>query len=305
MMAMWSQGQYYKQIGVGLLASLVSVLAACGRDPSPQTAEQPKTPARIVSLSPSVTEILYGVGAWPQVVAVSQYCDYPPEVTEKPRVDGWRNTNLEQVMALRPDLVIGAEGQAPFVRDKLNALGVRTLFLPSQSLDEVLAAIREIGRAVGHEREGDALTARTQGELDAVRAAVANRQRPRVLCVVGRVPGTLRDLHAATRGSFLDDLVGVAGGESIAPPTERGYGKMTKEAVVALNPEVIIDMVQGSKGNFGEDPIAVWRELPEIRAVQTGRIFPLRDTKVIHPSQFVGLTARTFARAIHPEVFGH
>ncbi len=260
-------------------------------------------PQRIVSLSPSVTEILYGVGAWPQVVAVSDYDTYPEDVKNKPRVGGWRDINLEQVIALKPDLIIGVDVQIPFVQDKLSALGVHSLFVKSQTLADVFTSINEIGREVGHELQGVELAERTQRELDGVRASVANRPRPRVLFIVDRVPGTLRDLYTATHGSFLDDLIDVAGGESIAPPSEHGYGKITKEAVLALQPDVIIDIVHRSPGALGENTVAVWRQLSELSAVHEGRIYPLDDPALVHPSQFVGHTAQILARAIHPEVF--
>jgi ABC-type Fe3+-hydroxamate transport system substrate-binding protein len=124
-----------------------------------------------------------------------------------------------------------------------------------------------------------------------------------VLCVVDRVPGTLRDIYVATRGSFLDEIVGIAGGEAIAPPAGSGYGKITKEAVLTLDPEVIIDMVQTPKGKLAEDPKLVWQELTEVRAVQAGRVNSMSDDTAIHPSQFVGRTTRLFAHYIHPEVF--
>jgi iron complex transport system substrate-binding protein len=287
---------------VSLLIALNLLLASCGGRQGQRAKVEPR-PQRIVSLSPSVTEILYGLGAWPQVIAVSQFCTYPDDVKNKPRVNGWDNTNLEQVMALKPDFVIGVDAQEPFLRDKLNGLGVRSLFLKSQTLADILASVGEIGGATGHEHEGKDLAAKIQGEIDAVRRAVADRPHPRVLCVVDRVPGTIRDLYTATRGSYLDELISIAGGESIAPQAEHGYGKINKEAVLTLNPEVIIDMVQGSKGNFGEDPVAVWNELGEVRAVRDKRIYSISDPSVIHPSQFVGHTAQTFARALHPESF--
>ena len=298
-----SKHQNRRLLFVALLVLWNLALAACGtRSPQPNPAATTR-PQRIVSLSPNVTEILYGVGAWPQVVAVSQYCTYPEDVKNKPRVDGWRDTNLEQVMALKPDLVIGVDTQAPFVQDKLNALGMHTLFVTAQNLADVIASIKEIGRAVGHEQQGVELAQQTQREIDAVRSSVANRSRPRVLFIVDRVPGTLRDLYTATRGSFLDDLVGIAGGESIAPPSEHGYGKITKEAVLALDPEVIIDIVHHSEGKLSEDPVAVWHQLSEVRAVREGRIYSLSDPMVVHPSQFVGRTAKILAQSIHPEAF--
>jgi iron complex transport system substrate-binding protein len=287
---------------VVLLVAL-DLFAGCGRQSQQLKRNVEPLPQRIVSLSPSVTEILYGIGAWSQVIAVSQFCSYPEDVKNKPRVNGWDKTNLEQVMALKPDFVIGVDAQEPFLRDKLNGLGVRSLFLKSQTLADILASIGEIGRATGHEQEATDLSTKTQGEMDDVRKTVADRPHPRVLCVVDRVPGTIRDLYTATRGSYLDELISLAGGESIAPQAEHGYGKINKEAVLTLNPQVIIDMVQGSKGNFGEDPGAVWNELAEVRAVRDKRIFSMSDPSVIHPSQFVGHTAQVFARAIHPESF--
>ena len=284
-----------------LLLALLCPLGGCR-----QAQQQPKVearPQRIVSLSPSVTEILYGIGAWPQVVAVSQFCTFPDDVNNKPRVNGWDKTNLEQVMALKPDFVIGVDAQEPFLKDKLTALGVRSLFVKSETLADIMVSMADIGRATGHEREAGELTSKTQTELDSVRKAVAGRPALKVLCVVDRVPGTIRDLYTATKGSYLDELITIAGGESIAPVAEHGYGKINKEAVLTIDPEVIIDMVQGSKGKFGEDPVSVWNELAEVRAVREKRIYSMTDPSVIHPSQFVGHTALVFAKALHPESF--
>ena len=284
-----------------LALALLVLCAGCVTQPTSGPVVQ--TPQRIVSISPSITEILYGVGAWPQVVAVSQFCSYPEDVKNKPRVNGWEKTNLEQLTALKPDLVIGVAAQAPFLQDKLTELGIRSVFLNSNTLADVYKAIDEIGKVSGHEREATELLSKTKSEIETVRKAVNDRQPLKVLCVVDRVPGTIRELYTATRGSYLDELITIAGGESIAPEAEHGWGKITKEAAVSLNPEVIIDMIQSSKGNFGEDPVAVWQELSDVRAVQNRRIYPIRDDMAIHPSQFVGHTARVFARVIHPEAF--
>jgi len=283
------------------LIALLGLLGGC-RHGQQQANFEPR-PQRIVSLSPSTTEILYGIGAWPQVIAVSQFCTYPDDVKNKPRVNGWDKTNLEQVMALKPDFVIGVDAQEPFLKDKLTGLGVRSLFVKSQTLADIMESMKAIGRGTGREQEASNLVAKTQAEIEAVQKAVGNRPHPRVLCIVDRVPGTIRDLYTATKGSYLDELISIAGGESIAPQGDHGYGKINKEAVLTLNPEVIIDMVQGSKGNFGEDPIAVWNELGEVRAVREKRIYPMTDPSVIHPSQFIGHTAQVFAKALHPESF--
>lgn len=283
--------------------TLVLLLSNCTSSFQKVEGPQQNRTARIVSISPSVTEILYGIGSWSKVIAVSEYCTYPAEVADKPRVSGWGTTNLEQVIALKPDIVIGVDAQEAFLRDKLNAIGVHSLFVKSQTLADIYAAIEQIGNAVGHASEAAELAARTRTEVERVRAAIANRPRLRVLCVVDRVPGTLRDIYVATRGSFLDEIVKIAGGEPIAPPANSGYGKITKEAVLTLDPEVIIDMVQTPKGKLAENPMQVWRELSEVHAVQRGQVFSMGHDTAIHPSQFVALTTRRFAHYIHPEVF--
>jgi ABC-type Fe3+-hydroxamate transport system substrate-binding protein len=288
-----------------LLASLL-MLTACeprsaGSD-SPPSVKRSR-PQRIISLSPNVTEILEGVGAFDRVVAVSDFCDYPPAAQKLPRVGGWQTTSLEQVNALRPDLVILTPPQAPFVQAPLNALGLRTLVVRGLTLQEAVQAIEQIGTATGNKSEAESLVRQVQSTLDGVRAKTRHLARPRVLCVVDRVPGTLRDIYTATEGSFLSELIEIAGGQCISPQAVGGYTKMAIEAVVTLNPEIVIDMVQGARGRFAENPGQVWQQLSEVSAVHEGKIFPIRDTSVLHPSQFVAATARRFGKIIHPEVF--
>lgn len=290
-----------------VLACLLVVSGACRSEEvkSPAaTSPQQQKPARIVSLSPSVTEILYGVGAFERVVAVSDYCEYPKEVERLPRVGGWNNPNLEQIASLRPDLVIFSDPQAQFVKDKIEGLGIRTLSVPGRTLEDALKSIELIGNAVGNTAETEKLLAETRATVDDVKRRAEKLPRRRVLCVVDRVPGTLRDLYTASEGSFIEQLIETAGGESVAPPSAGGWGKVQKEAVVALDPEIIIDlMMQPSGGRLAEDTQAVWRELPNLRAVRENRVHALRDPSLIHPSQFVAEAARRFAQIIHPEEF--
>jgi iron complex transport system substrate-binding protein len=289
----------------GVLLFALTFGAACrsegGQSPARQSSGRP---ARIVSLTPSTTEILYGVGAFDRVVAVSDYCTYPPEVKNLPRVGGWSNPNLEQVAALRPDLVVFWDSQAQFVKDKIESMGIRTLSVPSRSLEDAFTSIEQIGIATGNEREAARLLAETRAKIDAVRLATEKLPRRRVLCVVDRVPGTLRDLYTAADGSFIAQLIEVAGGKSIAPPAQGGWGKLQKEAAIALDPDIIFDlMIHKTEGQLAEDTQAVWRELPQLRAVREGRVYAIREESVLHPSHFVGDTARRFAELIHPEAF--
>ncbi len=266
---------------------------------------------RIISLSPSVTEILHGIDAFDRLVAVSRYCQYPPEVENLPRVGGWTDTNLEQIVALQPDLVMltGVDAQAPLMEPKLHALGIETLAVGSQSMADIFESIETIGEAVGHEVQAKKLADEMRAELDDIRRRTRGRPRPKVLVVVDRLPGTLRDIYIATQGSYLTELIEIAGGEPIMPPARHNYMQLGAEALVVFDPEVIFDMVQAlttptvaGGGSLSEDPTEVWGTL-SVRAVKNDRIYPLTNKLLVHPSQFAVQAAREFARRLHPEAF--
>src|SRR5437660_6958996 len=253
----------------------LTLVAGCNRGGNSRVSTpQASRPARIISLSPNTTEILYGVGAFDRVVAVSDYCTFPPEVERLPRVGGWNNPNMEQIASLRPDLVVFSDAQSQFVKDKIEALGVRTLAVPSNTLDDALKAIELTGEATGDKDAAQKLEAGTRAELETVRLTTEKLPRRRVLCVVDRVQGTLLDIYTAAPGSFLAQIIEAAGGEPVSPPARTGWGKLQKEAIVALDPDVIIDlMMHKENGRFDEDTFAVWKELPTLRAVREGRVY--------------------------------
>jgi iron complex transport system substrate-binding protein len=260
------------------------------------------TPQRIISAAPSATEILYGVGAFPQVVAVSDFCSYPPAVKSLPRIGGWSTPTLERLASLRPDLIVLTDAQAPLVQDQLHKLGLNTLVTPSRTIQDVFTTMQLLGRGTGHEQQARELIATTRAALERVRSRARPLFKPTVLCVVDRTPGTLRDLYAATEHSYMGELIELAGGRMAAPASSSGYVRISEEAVLSLNPDIIIDMVQSAKGELAEDPQAVWQDLPELKAVRTGRIYPIRDEYLLHASQMIARSAVTLARLLHPEV---
>jgi iron complex transport system substrate-binding protein len=259
-------------------------------------------PQRIISLSPDLTEMLYGVGAFSRVVGVSNYDTYPPAVANLPRLGQLHNPSFEKLTAMRPDLVIINNAQAPFVEDTLKELGLRVLKTSNRSIQEVYAAMTTIGRATGNESEAARLVAATREGLDRVAGKTARLPKPRVVLIVNQVPGTLRDLYTATDGSYLAELVGIAGGRIVVRPVESGYAKLGKEDLLAIDPDIILDFVHGPKSRLAGDPIEAWRELPELKAVRGHRIIGVNEDFVPHASQRMVQTAELFAKLIHPEL---
>lgn len=257
-------------------------------------------PRRVVSLSPPLTEILYGIGAFSRVVAVTEYCTYPPEAKALPKVGGWSTPSVERVASFRPDLVVLAEAQKPFVKDQLDELGIPAVVVPGKTIRDVYTAIRDLGKATGNQSQAEALIDRTRARLERVRRRAAGLPHPTVLCIVDRTPGTLREMYAATQGSFLAELIAIAGGTVSGAPARAGYGQVGAEALLALDPDVILDLTAAAKG---ADPNALaWRELPELRAVRQNKVYPVTEEFVPHASQMIARTAGLFARLLHPRV---
>jgi iron complex transport system substrate-binding protein len=258
-------------------------------------------PRRLASLSPNLTEIVYGVGAFDQLVGVSQYTEYPPAVSKLPVVGGWQNPDYEKLVGLRPDLVLVDLGQAQFVQDKCKQLGLHVMVVADEKVSDVYTAIMVIGQATGHEAEAGKLLQTTRDGLLRVSQRTAALPKLNVVLIVDRTPGTLRDLYTATAGSYLAELVDLAGGRIAVPPDKLGYAKLSKEDLLAADPDVILDFTHGAAGRFAGDPIEAWREMPELKAVKTHRVSAVNEDYVPHASQRIVQTAELFARLIHPE----
>jgi iron complex transport system substrate-binding protein len=259
-------------------------------------------PQRIVSISPNLTEILYGLGVFDRVVGVSDYCTYPPEAKSRERVGGWSTPNLERIVRLHPDLVVLTQAQAPILAYNLKQLGIRSLVTPNQTVSDVFSAINDVGAAVGKQRAAQILSASTRATLERVRKRTASATRPTVIVAVDRSPGSLRDLYVATQKSYLADLVEIAGGRVVAPPTASGYSKISKETLVALNADIVLELRPGSLAKNTQRARADWQELPSLKAVRGSRIYALTDDFIPHNSQLIGRTVLLLAHILHPEI---
>jgi len=259
-------------------------------------------PQRIVSVSPAVTEILYGIGAFGRVVAVTDYCLYPPAAKALPKVGGWATPSVERIAGFRPDLVALSDAQTPFLEMPLQQLGIRTAIARSQTIQDAYTAIATLGDATGNQQQAARLVREIKAALEHIRTRTAPVSHPTVLCIIDRTPGTLRDLYATTEGSYLAELIAIAGGRTVGGSSRLGYAKISKEAVLTINPEIVLDIMPTSQNNAGPHPESAWQDLPEISAVQHGRVYVVRDEFVPHDSQMIAKTAALFARLFHPEV---
>jgi iron complex transport system substrate-binding protein len=275
------------------LAAVVALVAAGLRGEG----ESASAASRIVSTAPSFTEILYALGAGDRVAAVSDYCQYPEPARSRPRVGGPFNLNFERILSLRADLVLlpqSLEGAA----DRCRVLGLPVLQLPNETIEDLLQSIETLGVITGTRQAASELAGRIRRELD--------RPAPpgppvRALIVVFRAPDTLQDLTVASRDTFLSELLRRAGGENLIGSSISRYPRVSKEEVVALDPEVVLDLTFTASP---ERTPAIWSQLPSLTAVRRGRVVAYPDPAATIPGPRLVETLARFREILHPREAG-
>lgn len=266
-------------------------------------AQAPTEPARIVSTSPSITETLFALQLGDRVVGVSTYCRYPKEVLALPKVGTFLKPDAEIIARLKPDLVLVHAGPNT-VATQLAALGIRTAVVDRGTLPSVFSTIRQISAAASVADRGDALVRRIQTDIDRVTSEVSGRPPRKVLVVVGRRTGALTDIVAVGPGSYLHDLIAIAGGVNVMAGVKLEYPRISMETVISLTPDVIIDV-----GEMGESPAdserrrkvteALWAQQRLVSAVRTGGVHAVHDESFVVPGPRVVDAARAMARWFH------
>ena len=279
-----------------LLGVTLVVAVACGKraDDKPAPPPPPAAVQRVISLTPSATEVVAALGSTAVLVGVDEFSEYPPEVKALPKVGSFTTPNLEEIVRLKPTLVIVDDIHAN-AAGALHDAGITTVECKMHTLPDVKAALRTIGARIGKTAEAEVVVTRIEA---AVEAATAKRpaRRPRVMLIIDREAGGLGNLIAAGTGTYIDELLAVVGGENVLAGAGVKYPKISMEEVLRAQPEVILDMSYAGRGEKGLDP---WRAA-EVPAVKNGRVMLLADAFLIAPSPRVDAALAVLAKAISP-----
>jgi iron complex transport system substrate-binding protein len=268
-------------------------------DSGGQSLTLPARPVRIVSTAPTNTETLFAVGAGPQVVGVTTYCNFPAEAAAREKVGGFspKSISTERIVGLKPDLVVTTGRLQQSVADELRRLGLPVLSYDAQTLDDVLQNVRLIGRAVGREAEADALAADLDRRRARVRERVAARPaeaRPTVLLLLSDDP-----LMTAGPKTFPGQLLEEAGGRNVFADVEQQFPRVSEEEIVRRDPGVILLWEWGDfaarRERLTKRP--GWERLDAVRA---GRVVGVNDDLLSRagPRLFDGL--ERVADLLHP-----
>ena len=239
-----------------------------------------KPAARLVSLAPSNTEMLYALGLGAQLVGVTEYCNYPPEAAQKTHVASYNSVNTELIAAAQPDLVLAIRGNDTEGLQSLRDLGIAVFALDIQTLDQMLAALERLGRLTGTHERATALVDSLQGTLKEL-SAEAGKSRPKVLWAHLSDP-----IYTAGGGTFINDVIERAGGHNLGAQAPGSWPQVSLETVVGWGPEVIITTDGRAKPEALEKELARlrqtdgWKSLP---AVRQGRILFIEGDLLLRP----------------------
>ncbi len=256
-----------------------------------------KPARRVVSLAPSVTEILFAVGLDAEVVGVTTFCDYPAQAKAKPKI-GSSSPNLEAILGLKPDLIMANKN---FIRPdavaKLEQLKIPVFIFFPKTVEDILGHIGTVGRLVGHDREARAVTQGLRERLSGLRSRMGAAKPVRVFYVVNTDP-----LISVGSGSFIHQMLELAGGENIVGHTTIPYPKVSLEEVLRRDPEVLLFPVGASEG-IPEVEQQRWRKWSSLSAVVHNRLHQVKAELVNRPGPRVVEGIEALAGALHPGMF--
>jgi cobalamin transport system substrate-binding protein len=301
---------------VTFLAVLLFTLAACGgavpvtsspsltASPFPATLVDfqnrsvtvPARPERLVSIGPSITAFLFALGAGPRVVGVDDFSDEPAEAATREHVGGIK-VNFEKVVALKPDLVLSVKFSDGTI-EKLQSASLNVLVVDPQTVSEIAKTATLIGKTVG--ADGEALGRSIQQRVDAVKAKAATATtRPRVYHEIDASDPA--KIFTVGPGSYINDLIDIAGGVNIAARTTSAYPQLSAEEILRSDPEIIV-LAADAYASKPADVISR-QGWSIIAAVKNNRIFTIDPNLINRPGPRVGEAAETYAKLVHPELF--
>jgi iron complex transport system substrate-binding protein len=255
-------------------------------------------PQRIVSLDPSVTEILFALGLDNEVVGVTDYCDYPEQAKSKSKVGGYLNPNIEAIALLQPELVVTTlKTDTPRLIQQLENFGIKVFVLDPQKIEDILDNISSLARLTYREEKAGELIRTFKERLEKIKRKINGIYRPGVFLEMGDDP-----LISVGPGSFASDLLEIAGGRNVLSRSSSRYFKCTLEEVLLANPEVIIICSMSSDDSCLAQK-RWWKRWTNISAVHNNRIYVVEADLITRPGPRMVEGLIEIAKAIHPEIF--
>ncbi|AQU79354.1 MULTISPECIES: ABC transporter substrate-binding protein [Planococcus] len=257
-----------------------------------------KVPKTVVSLIPSNTEILYGIGAGEKVIGATDYDNYPAEAAEVERISDSVVFNAERIIEMDPDVVIGYSTGAPTGYEELEAAGIQVFVIESaQSFEDVYGDIEQISTVMGLEDKGDTLNSSIQQQIEEVQEKIEGVEaKKQVFFEISPSP----EIYTAGQKTFQQEILNHANVENIFGDLE-GWPKISEEEVITRNPEIITTTVSYTEDPIGE--IKAREGWSDIEAIQNDQVFFLDSDITSRPGPRIGDAVELVAKTIYPDLF--
>ena len=259
----------------------------------------PDNPIRVVSLAPSITEIVFALEQEYRLVGVTRFSDFPRAAKKLPKVGSFVHLDLEKIVSLKPDLCIAIkDGNPRAVVNRLESLNIPVYAVNPRNLKTVMKTISEIGTFLNAGEKANSVVQDMKSRIERVKAKTANvTYRPRVFFQIGISP-----IVSAGTNTFAHELIELAGGNNLSKG-QIPYPRFSKEQVLSLSPEVFI-ITSMSRNTIFEQVKKEWSKWPRLPAVRDKRIH-LEDSNLFdRPTPRLVDGLENLARRIHPELFG-
>lgn len=262
------------------------------------------TSQRVISTSPAITEILFALGAGNRVIGVTDFCSYPKQACRLPSIGGPLNPSTETWIALKPDLIIIQE-DSKVIQKNAKILRIPILTVSVNNLKNILTSIQTMADTLQMPQAGHQLAVKIKSKIEGYRTHLKKIKPRQVLMLLSDTNDPSRDLYAVGRGTFLNELLTIAGGNNVLPDTMAKYPKVSKEYIIAKSPEIIIEV--GPKSNLSkEETLArkkTWGKFSTLRAVKNDRIYFIGADYILIPGPRLLNILNDFTRTIHPELY--
>jgi iron complex transport system substrate-binding protein len=257
---------------------------------------------RIISLSPHITEIVYALGAQDQLVAVTDFCRYPPAALQQERIGGLIDPNIEKIVALKPTMLFGVPAHAE-LNEKLHRFGLKIRMYPNETWKDMLNTIDSIAVKTGRQDQGNALVSRLSRSLEGLHQT-GNDPQPAVLLLIGHEKGSLRNATVAGPNTFIDEMLYAAGGSNIYADLGIRYGTVSIESMISRSPEIVIDLaMEGERQIDRLEVNETWSVLSTTPAFRKKQIFRIGGDHTLIPGPRMLWLAQDF-RAVLDSVRG-
>lgn len=257
-----------------------------------------KTPERIVSLSPTNTEIVFALGAEEKLVGVTSYCDYPEEAKEIEKIGDFENPNIELIKKMNPDLVLAGGFLQEDLMAALEGLNIPVASTEAAGVESIYDSIAMIGKLVGQETKAEELINNIHKDIEEIENKVMGKNKPKVFYLVWKDP-----IFTAGQGTYINELLQIAGGQNVAARIE-GWAQFSFEELLKQDPDILIAAYHSTDEGMRKEDIMEDELFSKLPCVRDGKIHIMSDDNIVsRPGPRVVEAIREMAETLHGDAF--